>query len=113
MDAFSRLTIAEQGVIGPEPAALPQHAANFAVEPRPVGNVHRHMLQQHGVEMAAIERKLERAVGLERHSRGLPGALGQITRGVHEGRADVDAGHLTAAARGEKSRRSADAAADV
>jgi len=38
-------------------AAGLQHPPDFAVEPRAIGDVHRHMLQEHGVETPIVERK--------------------------------------------------------
>jgi hypothetical protein len=40
---------------GRKPAAELQHAPDLAIEPRPVGDVHRHMLQQRHVESAVVE----------------------------------------------------------
>ena len=108
-----RLAVAEHDVVGREPAARFQHPADFAVKPRPIGDVHRHMLQQHGVERGGVEWQFERAAGLERYERALPGPFGQIARGIDEGHAEVDARHPAAASRRQKSRRSADAGADI
>src|ERR1700738_1197663 len=97
-----RLAAVQHGVEGRKPAASLQHAANLAGEPRPVGDVHRHMLEQHDVETAVVEWKLQRAGGLKRHLPALSGALGQIARGIDEWFAEVDARHPAALGRSEK-----------
>src|SRR5258708_19593319 len=79
-----RLAAVQHDVEGRKPAASLQHAANFAVEPCPVRDVHRHMLQQHDVETAVVEWKLQRAGGLERHLPALSSAPAQIPRGTHQ-----------------------------
>ena len=71
------------------------------------------MLQQHDVEAAVVEWKLQRAGGLERHLPALSRALGQIARGIHEWLAEVDARDLAAIGRRQKARRPADARADI
>jgi hypothetical protein len=58
-----RLALIRDDVEGREPAAGLQHAPDLAVEPRPVGDVHRHVLQQHDVETAIVKWKLQRACG--------------------------------------------------
>src|SRR6185312_6183319 len=85
----------------------------LAVEPRPVGDVHRDMLQQRDAETGVAERKRERAAGVERHASALPGALRQIARAVDESRAEIDAGDAAAISRRQIARRSADAGADI
>ena len=71
------------------------------------------MLQQHDVETAVVEGKLQRAGGLKRHLPALSRALGQIARGIDEWLAEVDARDLAAIGRSQKARRPADARADI
>src|SRR5262249_11600598 len=71
------------------------------------------MLQQHDVETAVVEWKLQRAGGLEQHLPALSRTLGQIARGIDERLAEVDAGNPAAKGRGQKARRPADARADI
>src|SRR3954469_13799122 len=71
------------------------------------------MLQQHDIETAIVEWKLQRAGGLERHLSALSRTLGQIARGIDEWLAEVDAGDPAAIARRQKARRPADAPADI
>src|SRR5258708_33703124 len=71
------------------------------------------MLQQHDVETAVVEWKLQRAGGLERHLPALSSALGQMARGIHEWLAEVAARPPTAIGRSKKACRPADARADI
>jgi hypothetical protein len=104
-----RFAAEQDDIEGREPSACLQHAPDLAVQPRTVGDVHRHVLQQHDIETAIVKGKLERAGGLERHLPGLSRAFGQIARGIHEGRAEVDAPNLAAIGRSQIARRPADA----
>ena len=106
-------SIVEHHVIGREPAARLQHAPDLAIEKRPVGDVHRHMLQQRGVEAFLLEGKLQRAGRPERHPQSLARARGQIACGLHEGLAEIDAGDPAAIARRQKARRPADARTNI
>src|SRR4051812_8426 len=63
--------------------------------------------------MAVVERKLQRAGGLERHPLALSRPLRQIARGIDEWLAEVDARNPAAIGRGEKARRSANARSDI
>ena len=71
------------------------------------------MLQQHNVETAGIERKLERAGGLKRHLPALSSTLRQITRGIDECLAEIDARNVAAEGCGQRARRSTNARANV
>src|SRR5258708_30329965 len=71
------------------------------------------MLQQHDVETAVVEWKLQRAGGLERHLPALSSALGQIARGSSEWLDEVDARHPTAIGRAQNGCGPADARADI
>src|SRR6516225_7738017 len=71
------------------------------------------MLQQHDVEMAVVERKLQRAGGLERHLSALTRPLRQIARGIDEWLAEVDAHNSAAIGRSQEARRPADARAGI
>ncbi len=71
------------------------------------------MLQQHYVEMAVVERKVQRAGGLKRHLPALSRPLGQIARGIDEWLAEVDARNPAAIGRGQKARRPANARSDI
>ena len=108
-----RLALLRYDIIGREPPARLQHAVDLAIEPRAVGDVHRHVLQEGGVEAAIVEGKFQRVAGLEGHLPALPGARGQIARGVHEGLAEVDAGDAAAKGRRQEARRPADTRADI
>jgi len=108
-----RLTAVRYDVESREPATCLQHAADLAVEPCPVGDVHRHMLQQHNVKPFIVKWKLQRAGGLERDLPALSGALGQIARGIHERLAEIDTRNPAAIGRSQKARRPADTRSDI
>src|ERR1700722_13683561 len=57
-DRIVRLAAVQHDIEGRKPTAGLQHAPDLAVESRPIGDVHRHMLQQRGVEKAVVERKV-------------------------------------------------------
>src|SRR5258708_20342638 len=86
-----RLAAVQHDVEGRKPAPSLQHSADLAVEPCPVRDVHRHMLQQHDVETAVVEWQLQRTGGLERHPPPFSRAPGQIARGIHQLLPKVDA----------------------
>ena len=104
-----RFTAVGDDVVGREPSAWLQHAPDLLVKPCAVGDVHGHVLQQDGVEAAAVEGQFEGAGGLERHLLALPGALGEIARGIHKRFAQVDPRDPAANRRGQKAGRPAHA----
>jgi SAM-dependent methyltransferase len=94
-----------------KPAARLQHAPDLAVEPRPVGDVHRYMLHRNDSEMTVAERQIQRAGRLKRHLLALSRALGssrivaqlgQVAHSFDERLVEVDAHHPAAIGRSQK-----------
>src|SRR6185437_17141110 len=90
-----------------------EHASDFPVKACPVGDVHGHVLQQHGVEMAIGKWEIERIGGLKRYLPALSRALRQIACRFHEWLAEIHARNTAAAGGSQKASRATDARADV
>ena len=92
MRAHGILQLAPQhDVIGHNFCTYLQHAPDLAIERHAIGDVHRHMLQQHAFERPSSNGSSSALPPGTTPSR-LPGALRQIAHGIDKGLAEVDAG---------------------
>lgn len=85
----------------------------FGIEPRTVGDIHRHVLGPGEIEARIPVRECQRVRTFAGDRVGKPCALGQIGRRVDEGWAEIDAANMGAEGGGEITRRSAEAGPDV
>jgi hypothetical protein len=101
-----------EDIVNDEGGAAPQDAGDFAVEPRLVRDVHRHVLRVGGGEARRLERQRQGVGRLEPHPVRQAAPARQLARDFHVLGRQVDADDAIAPRR-QKARWAAEAAADV
>jgi hypothetical protein len=108
-----RPPVAREHLVQGESPAGAHHAADFGVEARLVGHVHRAVLHPNHVEGRVVEGHGDGAARLERDPVSEPGAGGEHRAHPAVGLGEVEHRDPAPHRRGERARRPADAAADV